>query len=57
MELGGRVALVTGGGQRLGRAFAAALADRGMRLAIHYNASADGATELRDEIRARGGTA
>ncbi|HEX6089815.1 MAG TPA: SDR family oxidoreductase [Gemmatimonadales bacterium] len=57
MDLRGRVALVTGGGQRLGRAFAAALAGRGMRLAIHYNASADGATGLRDEIRALGGTA
>jgi pteridine reductase len=57
MELRGRVALVTGGGQRLGRAFAAALAERGMRLAIHYNASADGATDLRNEIRAHGGTA
>ena len=57
MELRGRVALVTGGGQRLGRAFAAALADRGMALAIHYNASAAGATTLRDEVRSRGGTA
>jgi pteridine reductase len=57
MELRGRVALVTGGGQRLGRAFAAALADRGMALAIHYHASAGGATSLRDEIRARGGRA
>ncbi|HEU4830334.1 MAG TPA: SDR family oxidoreductase [Gemmatimonadales bacterium] len=57
MELRGRVALVTGGGQRLGHAFAAALADRGMALAIHYNTSARGADALRDEIRARGGTA
>lgn len=57
MELSGRIALVTGGGQRLGRAFAAALAGRGMSLAIHYHSSADGAEALRDEIRAAGGRA
>jgi pteridine reductase len=57
MELSGRVALVTGGGRRLGAAFAAALAARGMRVAIHYHASAEGATELRERIRAAGGTA
>ena len=39
MELGGRVALVTGAGRRLGRALARALAGRGMTLAIHYNSS------------------
>ena len=57
MQLEGRVALVTGAGQRLGRAFAAALAGRGMSLALHYNASAGGAEALRDEIRAAGGKA
>jgi pteridine reductase len=57
VQLEGRVALVTGGGQRLGRAFAAALAERGMSLALHYNASMGGAEALRDEIRAAGGTA
>jgi pteridine reductase len=57
MELGGRVALVTGGGRRLGRALAGALADRGMTLAIHHHASAEGAATLRDEIVARGGQA
>ena len=57
MELAGRVALVTGAGQRLGRAFAASLAGRGMTVALHYNASADGAKTLRDEIRAAGGKA
>ena len=57
MELGGRVALVTGSGQRLGRAFAAALAGRGMSLAIHHHASADGAEAFRDEVRAAGGRA
>jgi pteridine reductase len=57
MELDGRVALVTGAGRRLGRAMAAALADRGMALAIHHHASSAGAHELRDEIVAAGGRA
>jgi pteridine reductase len=57
MELRGKVALVTGAGRRLGLAMARALADRGMTPAIHYNASAAGATELRDEIVSAGGQA
>ena len=57
MELGGRVALVTGAGRRLGRAFASALAGRGMTLAIHHHASSEGAASLRDEIVAAGGRA
>lgn len=57
MELAGRVALVTGAGQRLGRAIADALSRRGMRLAIHYNASDAGARALQQEIEARGGEA
>lgn len=57
MDLGGRVALVTGAGRRLGRAMAAALAARGMTLAIHHHASAAGAAELREEIEAGGGRA
>lgn len=57
MQLAGRVALVTGAGRRLGRAFASALAGRGMTLALHYNASRGGAESLRDEIEAQGGRA
>jgi pteridine reductase len=57
MELQGRVALVTGAGRRLGRIMARALAGRGMTLAIHHHASAEGADELRDEIVAAGGRA
>ncbi len=57
MELRRRVALVTGAGRRLGRAMAAALADRGMTLAIHHHASSAGANELREEIVAAGGRA
>jgi len=57
MELRGRVALVTGAGRRLGRAMAGALAGRGMTIAIHHHASADGADALRAEIVAAGGRA
>ena len=57
MELRGRVALVTGGGRRLGQALARALAGRGMTLAIHHHASGAGATALRDEVIAAGGRA
>src|SRR5215210_2087341 len=57
MELGGKIALVTGGGRRLGRSMARALADRGMILAIHHHTSSQGAHELRDEIAAEGGKA
>jgi NAD(P)-dependent dehydrogenase (short-subunit alcohol dehydrogenase family) len=57
MNLAGRVALVTGAGQRLGREFATALATRGMVMALHYHRSADGATELRDQIVTAGGRA
>jgi pteridine reductase len=57
MDLRGKVALVTGAGRRLGRAMAGALADRGMTLAIHFHASAEGAEELQDEINRAGGQA
>lgn len=57
MELAGRVALVTGAGRRLGRAMAAALAGRGMTVAIHYWSSHAGADDLKREIEAAGGHA
>ena len=57
MELQGKVALVTGAGRRLGQAMARALAGRGMTLAIHHHASADGARTLRDAVQAAGGRA
>ena len=57
MELESKVALVTGAGRRLGRAIAAALAGRGMTIALHHHNSAKGAEQLRSEILAKGGTA
>lgn len=51
------VALVTGGARRLGRAFAEALAQDGMQVAVHYGTSADAAHETVAAIRAAGGTA
>lgn len=57
MELAGRVALVTGGARRLGRAFVEALAGRGMRVAIHYGESAGDAEALAAALVAGGGEA
>lgn len=51
---GAPVALVTGAGRRLGRAIALGLGARGYRVAIHYNASADGAEATLTELRAAG---
>ncbi len=52
-----RVALVTGAGTRLGYAIAEGLAADGFALALHYNASAEGATALAREIEEAGGRA
>src|SRR5919199_6094036 len=55
--LEGQLALVTGAGVRVGRALALALAEHGAAVAVHYNVSAAAATDVVNEIRARGGTA
>lgn len=46
----GRRALVTGGGARLGRAMALALAEDGYDVAVHYNGSEAGAEAVCEEI-------
>jgi NAD(P)-dependent dehydrogenase (short-subunit alcohol dehydrogenase family) len=57
LELSGRVALVTGGAVRLGRAISEALAGEEMKLVVHYHASSSAADQLCADIRARGGKA
>jgi NAD(P)-dependent dehydrogenase (short-subunit alcohol dehydrogenase family) len=49
-----RVALVTGGAQRLGRAIALELAQAGFDIAIHFNSSLSAAEETRDLIHGLG---
>jgi NAD(P)-dependent dehydrogenase (short-subunit alcohol dehydrogenase family) len=50
MELTGRVAMVTGGAVRVGRALAVGLARAGADVFIHYNRSAGHAEEVAGEI-------
>jgi 3-oxoacyl-[acyl-carrier protein] reductase len=56
-DLSGRAALVTGASRGIGREIAKRLAEQGAAVAINYNQSEKQAVELRDEIRASGGTA
>ena len=57
MELDGKVAIVTGGAVRLGKALALALAEQGVRLAVQYGSSAGPAQATVDEIEALGSEA
>lgn len=52
--LNGKVALVTGGAQRIGREICLGLAQAGCDIVIHYKTSQAEAEELADEIRALG---
>lgn len=54
MELRGRIALVTGGARRVGRAISLALAEQGASVAVHYNASSDEASKTVQDIRKAG---
>ena len=54
MDIAGRVAVVTGGAQRVGRAVATALADAGADVYVHYNRSAGPAEEVVADLRGRG---
>ena len=56
-ELGGRVALVTGAGRRVGRALAVALGARRMHVIVHYHASSEGAEETARLVTRAGGSA
>lgn len=57
MKLQKKVALVTGGAVRLGRALTLALAEQGTKVAIHYGSSVGPAKTLVEEITAQGGKA
>jgi NAD(P)-dependent dehydrogenase (short-subunit alcohol dehydrogenase family) len=50
----GRTVLVTGAAQRLGRAIALDMADRGASIAVHYRSSTDAAAATVTELQARG---
>ncbi|BCK75202.1 short chain dehydrogenase [Acetobacter aceti NRIC 0242] len=49
-----RIAFITGGAQRLGRAMALALAGAGFSVAVHYRSGEDDAHSLKREIEAMG---
>lgn len=57
MRLEGRGALVTGAGRRVGAAIARALGAAGMRVAVHYHASRQGAEATCGAVREAGGEA
>ncbi len=52
-----KAALVTGGGRRIGRALALALAEDGFAVAVHYHRSRKAAEAVVEAIRGGGGTA
>ena len=54
MDLNGKAALVTGGGIRLGKGIAVALAGQQVRVAVHYNRSRQGAEDTVRQIQALG---
>src|SRR5258706_15180637 len=56
-SLPGRVALVTGGSQGIGRATCIELAARGAAVAVHYRTHAEDAEAVAAQIREAGGKA
>lgn len=54
MDLEGRVALITGGGRRLGEGITEALAAAGCRVIIHYGHSRQEAEATAEKLRGRG---
>ena len=56
-EFTGKVALVTGGSRGIGRAICRELADRGAKVIVNFNRSADAAEDLVTEIVSSGGNA
>lgn len=56
-SLAGKTALVTGASRGIGRAIALALGRRGAHVAVHYNAAADAAEDVAQQILDAGGQA
>jgi len=57
VDLADKVAIITGGGKRIGRALCLALADAGCSVLVHYSHSADEAQDAVKQIAAAGGKA
>jgi pteridine reductase len=57
MDLKNKVALITGGARRIGRAIALGLATHGTSIAVHYRTSQSEADSLVAEIATKGGKA
>lgn len=57
VNLQGKVALVTGGARRLGKAVALKLAESGARVVVHYHRSAEDAAATAAAVRRMGGEA
>jgi NAD(P)-dependent dehydrogenase (short-subunit alcohol dehydrogenase family) len=51
MKLKGKVAIVTGSSQGIGRAIALSLAEAGADLIVNYNQNIEGAKEVSEKIR------
>ena len=54
MNLTGKVALVTGGAKRVGKAIVNALAARGCKIVVHYHTSQAAAQETVQELQDAG---